>query len=518
MLLDRIGIRKFLLRRGRRGVRVAALLLAALAAMCFSVRRWVLATWPGLRTDELIVQLSEPITGTGGGIVGDGLRNGFIPPAVVLIALAAVSAVQHILSSRYAAGSKDGNGRGPTLWKAAIAVSAVVILAEAVIFADRIELGRFVSNQTGTTDFIERHCTDPADVEFVFPQKKRNLIYIYLESMEKTYADQAHGGAFGYNNIPMLTALSGMEGSEDFSGDSGTLNGGRVLPGSTFTMAAMFTQASGLPMKVRLTDPLPGSVLRQGKMYPGVTNLGDILRKEGYRQLFVLGSDASFGGRRKYYEEHGAFEICDYPYAKLQGLIPEDYFAFWGMEDSKTIAMAKEKLTELSGGEQPFCLTMLTVDTHFEDGYECSLCRGEYGDDVYANAIACSDRQIASFVDWVKEQPFYDNTTIVISGDHLTMDSDFCNDVPDTYERAVYTVFVNAAAEPEDPHRERHYTTQDYLPTTLAALGASWNSDRLGLGTNLFSSCDTLLEEYGYVPLAQEIEHGSEYMNALAAQ
>ena len=96
MLLDRIGIRKFLLRRGRRGVRVAALLLAALAAMCFSVRRWVLATWPGLRTDELIFQLSEPITGTGGGFVGDGLRNGFIPPAVVLIALAAVSAVQHI--------------------------------------------------------------------------------------------------------------------------------------------------------------------------------------------------------------------------------------------------------------------------------------------------------------------------------------------------------------------------------------------------------------------------------------
>ena len=106
---------------------------------------------------------------------------------------------------------------------------------------------------------------------------------------------------------------------------------------------------------------------------------------------------------------------------------------FWGMEDQKLFACAKEKLQELSSGEQPFNLTLLTVDTHFEDGYVCDLCQNEFGDNQYANVMACSSRQVNHFIKWIQEQPFYENTTIVLSGDHWTMDSDFCNDVSADY-------------------------------------------------------------------------------------
>ena len=44
---------------------------------------------------------------------------------------------------------------------------------------------------------------------------------------------------------------------------------------------------------------------------------------------------------------------------------------------------------------------------------------------------------VDAFVKWIQKQPFYENTTIIISGDHLTMDSDFCNDVSNDYERSV---------------------------------------------------------------------------------
>ena len=56
-----------------------------------------------------------------------------------------------------------------------------------------------------------------------------------------------------------------------------------------------------------------------------------------------------------------------------------------------------------------------------------------------------------------QQEDFYDNTTIVLCGDHTTMDSDFCNDVPGSYNRKVYTAFINSAAEPEDPSRSREY-------------------------------------------------------------
>ena len=98
---------------------------------------------------------------------------------------------------------------------------------------------------------------------------------------------------------------------------------------------------------------------------------------------------------------------------------------------------------------------------------------------------------------WIQQQDFYENTTIVISGDHLTMDSDFCEDVDSDYTRRVYTTYINADAEVEDPAMTRSYTTFDNFPTTLASLGVKIEGDRLGLGTNLFSDTLTLEETYG---------------------
>lgn len=41
---------------------------------------------------------------------------------------------------------------------------------------------------------------------------------------------------------------------------------------------------------------------------------------------------------------------------------------------------------------------MLTVDTHFTDGYVCELCQNQY-DEQYSNVIACSSRQVSEF--WI---------------------------------------------------------------------------------------------------------------------
>ena len=50
-------------------------------------------------------------------------------------------------------------------------------------------------------------------------------------------------------------------------------------------------------------------------------------------------------------------------------------------------------------------------------------------------------------------------------------------------------------------------------PTTLAAIGAEIEGDRLGLGVNLFSDTPTLLERYGYDKLNSELEKKSVYYN-----
>lgn len=186
-----------------------------------------------------------------------------------------------------------------------------------------------------------------------------------------------------------------------------------------------------------------------------------------------------------YFTDHGNYDIIDYQYAVENGWIPEDYYVWWGYEDSYLFEFAKEQLWDLSSQEEPFNLTMLTVDTHFEDGYVCEKCEDTYGDDQYANVMSCSSKQIAEFIQWIQKQDFYENTTIVLAGDHLTMDSDFCEDVSFDYERKTYVSYINSAAEAEI-NTSRTYTTFDHFPTTLAALGTQIEGNRLGLGTNLF--------------------------------
>ena len=61
--------------------------------------------------------------------------------------------------------------------------------------------------------------------------------------------------------------------------------------------------------------------------------------------------------------------------------------------------IAKEELLRLSETGEPFNLTMLTVDTHFPDGYLCSLCeKGKYSVPL-ASIVECADRHCSTRVD-----------------------------------------------------------------------------------------------------------------------
>ena len=42
-------------------------------------------------------------------------------------------------------------------------------------------------------------------MELTFPDKKRNLIYIFLESMENTYSSKENGGNYKEDLIPELS-------------------------------------------------------------------------------------------------------------------------------------------------------------------------------------------------------------------------------------------------------------------------------------------------------------------------
>lgn len=89
------------------------------------------------------------------------------------------------------------------------------------------------------------------------------------------------------------------------------------------------------------------------------------------------------------------------------------------------------------------------------------------------------------------------------------MQENFYN-VDNNYERVVYNAFINSRVLPVN-NKNRVFTTMDMFPTTLAALGVSIEGDRLGLGTNLFSSKKTIPEEIGLDNFNKELKKSSDY-------
>lgn len=475
----------------------ATVLIGALAMLLWCSALWMFHTWPNLNMDELMYQLNAPMEGTNLSMVMEYIN--YCVPAVVI---AMMLIILVLLSAR----KKEGYHK---LVVGLVILSVCGIAGVVYYTGQRLDIKNYTVNQGTYSTFIDDNYVNPENTEISFPEQKRNLIYIYLESMEITYADKENGGGYEENYIPELTGLA--QENEDFSGDSLKLNGGYTMPSTTWTVAGMFAHSSGLPLSIPVGD---NSMNQQETFLPKVVALGDILEEAGYNQMLLIGSDATFGGRRQLYTDHGGFQIRDYNYAVENGWIPPDYRVWWGYEDQKLFEFAKTELLDLAAQNEPFNFTMLTVDSHFEDGYYCEICEDIHDGNAYGNVLSCSSKQITDFVRWVQQQEFYENTTIVITGDHLTMDSDFCEEVDKNpnYDRKVYTNYINSAVETEKPELRREFTTFDDFPTTLASMGVHIEGNRLGLGTNLFSDEYTLSELYGRDRVESELRKKSKLM------
>ena len=373
-----------------------------------------------------------------------------------------------------------------------------------IYFFEGIGCFGYIKNRLEESSFYKENYVNPNDVKITFPNKKRNLIYIYLESMENSALSKDNGGTVEKSYISKLEnlALNNLNFSH-----TDKIGGAYQVNNSEWTIAAMISHTSGTTLNTyNITGNHNGNYT---KFLPGVTSIGDILSKEGYINYLMLGSDSVYGGRKKYFKQHGFYNIFDYNTAIEKQKI-KDYYVWWGYEDKKLFEYAKEELLKLSDGEQPFNFTMLTVDTHFMDGYLDESCDTPF-DSRYANVFNCSSNMVYDFVSWIKEQDFYENTTIVLVGDHLTMQSDIF-ELEDDYQRTIFNTFINSSIDTKY-NKNRDFSTLDLFPTTLASLGVEIEGDRLGLGTNLFSGKETLIEKYGLDYVNKEVLKNSSYYN-----
>lgn len=365
-----------------------------------------------------------------------------------------------------------------------------------------VELDDYIKNMNNVSTIFEDYYVDSSKVEIEFPKKKRNLIFLVVESLESSNVSRKNGGLVDESYSPYLEKLA-LKYTNFSSSDK--IGGLTQVSNTSYTIAGLVSHTAGIPLKT----PVDWNTYKSNKSsLSGAYSIGDLLRDNGYKNYFMLGSDANYGGRKQYFQQHGNYEIYDYYWAIEQGKISDDYKVWWGYEDLKLYDYAKEKLLEISKNDEPFNFTMLTADTHFTDGYMDKECQNKFSN-VYANSFYCADYKIGKFIEWVQQQSFYKNTTIVIVGDHLVVQDGLYKDDSNRY---IYNVLINSALS-TDNNKNRVATHFDMYPTTIAALGAKIDGDKLGLGVNLYSSKKTLIEEVGAKYLNIELLKKSNYYN-----
>lgn len=355
------------------------------------------------------------------------------------------------------------------------------------------------------SEYIETHYVDPNTVTLTWPQKKQNLVYIFLESFEASSFSKELGGLQDKNLLPNLTNF--MEMGTYFSNHERYYGGAYTMPQASVTIAGMVAALGGVNYKI----PIELEKDDDAAVVPNLTTLNDLLYEQGYEEHFMIGSYTDAYHIGPFYRAHGNATTIGWPDKIESGELPEDYKVWWGFEDKKLYEYAKEDITKLSASNTLYLYVLSSNDTHRTDGYTDPTCPFDYTYPM-ENAIACADQLLGDFLTWFQQQPFYEDTTIVIVGDHLAHEEAYTKTLEPQSERRIFNLILNAKSTiNEGSHQNREFWAADMFPTVLSAIGVQIEGNRLGLGTNLFSDVPTLIEETSIDYVTELLSQNSRY-------
>ncbi len=486
---------------------VVIALLIIVGFALFWASRWYMEVYGNVGIDAVVFTLKTTQTGVSSDLIYSYLKDGLLPAiicAIIVVVLFLLNIKKRIILCFV---DKFRVNIYPFNKTQKLVFSLIIFFGLGLVAFRDVGFIAFLKYNFVQSAIYEDEYVNPDDVDIVFPENKRNVIIIYMESMETAFFSQKEGGAHNDNIIPELYGLA--EENINFSHND-SVGGGYSMYGSTWTIGALVAHNTGIPLKLPM-DMDYNSYL-DDDFLSGATTMMDILDDAGYNQAFMVGSESEFGGRKQFYNKHGVEQVYDIFSAYEDGIVSSDYYVWWGMEDMYLYEYAKQEILEMAKAEEPFAFTMLTVDTHSVGGYICELCGKRY-EDGYTNVYACASKQVEDFIKWIEEQDFYEDTTVIILGDHPSMDSEYIEkNVSEDYVRRNYNCFINVPCEVQYT-KNREFCSMDMFPTILASMGCEIEGERLGLGTNLFSGKETLIEEMGYEALEEELKKASKYYN-----
>lgn len=305
-----------------------------------------------------------------------------------------------------------------------------------------------------------------------------NVIYVSMESLQSFIID------YKINDLEVTPFLNSLARS----GEAFYFNNIFHQTGQGKTSDAEFMMENSLfPMSQGAVFVNKGQNTYQAM--PGV------LKNLGYTSAAFHGNYKTFWNRSEIYKSFGYDYFFDAEYYDMS----EENTKYYGMKDIPFFEQSMPLLTNL---KQPFYTKFITLSNHFPFGMDegdTDFPAGEFGDDNVVNDYFQSahymDQALEKFFNDLKASGLYDNTVVVLYGDHYG--------ISENHNEAMANVIGKEITDFESTQLQRvpifihvpgvkgnvvnSYGGQvDVMPTVLHLLGID-TKDFMQIGTDLLS-------------------------------
>ncbi|MGM0876892.1 MAG: LTA synthase family protein [Bacillota bacterium] len=330
---------------------------------------------------------------------------------------------------------------------------------------------------TEVTNYTNAIYAEP-DPNYFGIAKGKNVIYIHLESVQNFIINYKLNGKEVTPFLNSLTKDSSTFYFDNFfhqTGQGKTADAEFMLENSLFGLP----QGAAFSTKGQNTYQAAPAILGQ----------------QGYTSAVFHGNTKSFWNRNEIYKSLGFDKFFDLSYYNAKD---EDILNY-GLKDKPFFKQSMPMLESLS---QPFYTKFITVSNHFPyplDQDEATIEKHTTGDtsvDNYFQTARYLDEALAEFFTYLKESGLYENSMIVMYGDHYgisenhnkAMSKVLDTEVGDFENAQLQRVPLFIHIPGEDGGIMHQYGGQiDLMPTLLHLLGVETKGN-VQVGTDLFSS------------------------------
>jgi phosphoglycerol transferase MdoB-like AlkP superfamily enzyme len=167
---------------------------------------------------------------------------------------------------------------------------------------------------------------------------------------------------------------------------------------------------------VSILSAFPAQTQRSIIKFPDKTQKLPYLSRKleglGYQTSFVYGGDADFANYRSFLTYGGFRHITS-----VDDFDSDYNTSKWGVHDQYLFEQAEKEL-DTTSLDKPFFKAMLTLSSHEPFDVPLKQIPGEDDPSLFLNSCYYTDKCIGDFIAYCKQQPWWNNTLIVITADH----------------------------------------------------------------------------------------------------